>query len=120
MPVPPPKAKKFPPTKILPSACNAIASTPVRTGIEAGVERAVSVESPDVVARAGAGPAAAEGGGGRQSNLTVRLQRHSLDTPVRTGIEGGVERAISVDSSDEVACGGAGAAAAEGGEKSTD
>ena len=66
----PPMLVKSPPAKILPSACTAIEhDITVRVRVESGVERAVRVQSGNVVARH------AQNGGkdAADKNLAVRL-----------------------------------------------
>ena len=69
--------------------------------VEGGVERAVGVEPPDVVARRRAGPAAAQHReAAADQDLPVRLHRQGADEVVRAGIEGRVERAVGVEPAD--------------------
>ena len=63
--------------------------------MEAGVERAVWIDSPDVIAH---DCAAAPEGGEKSTdyNLAVALHRQRIDNVVRTGIEVCVKRAVRV------------------------
>ncbi len=83
----------------------------IRTGIEAGIRRAIRIKSCDVVAHS---RAAAEG---RESssdqNLAVRLNRQRIDFTIGTGIKRGVERPIGIQPRDAVARCPARTAAAE-------
>ena len=119
---PPPRVVKNPATKILPSACTARAWTMLfAPGSKLVSSVPSAIQASDVVARGGAGaPATKHGETSTDHNLAVRLHRQGTDDRVvRTGIEGGLERAVGMKSANLIARGGAGAATAKHGENSS-
>ena len=86
---------KSPPTKILPSACTAIAiDNTVRVRVEGGVERAVRVQPGNAVARDRRSAVGRERGKiAADKNLAVRLDDDDVNRAVRVRIET-VERGL--------------------------
>ena len=76
----------------------------VRARIEAGVERAIGVKSSHVVALCRTSPTATQRcEKTAKKDLPIRLHHDSEDAAVRTRIEGQIDRAVGVETTNVVA-----------------